>query len=303
MNTSPEKRLQNSDYSTAKTLQSIQELQQLEKQLYTNLEKSAANPSENNLVEQEQVIKRINDLSSTRIQLFNSLRDVYKDTQQNVNKLRTELADKMIVAKVMEEQLNGLKMNMNAIKDDKNNKLRMVEINTYFGKRYQAHTELMKMVIKVCLALLAINVLAKRGRINVNTSGTLTTIVLVIGGFFIIRKSVDLLRRDNMNYDEYDWNRGFQPKGQTVFEYNKQHLGGLFGSNEDASNSGLNIDEWSVCGEGTMFDTSKNQCIVKLPDTSASTNVQPAHVKENFLSMNLSNIQGYNPSDDFFQKV
>jgi len=297
----PNNKLQNMDYSTAKTLQSIQELQQLEKQLYTNLEKSAANPSENNLVEQEQVIKRINDLSSTRIQLFNSLRDVYKDTHENVNKLRNEVADKMIVAKVMEEQLNGLKSNMNAIKDDKNNKLRMVEINTYFGKRYQAHTELMKMVIKVCLALLAINVLAKRGRINVNTSNTLTTIILAIGAFFIIRKIIDLLSRDNMNYDEYDWNKGFQPKGQTVFEYNKQHLGGLFDTNKDTSISGLSIDEWSVCGEGTMFDTSKNQCIVKSPD--ASVNGTSAQVKENFFTMDLSSIQGYSPSDDFFEKV
>ncbi|MEX0597768.1 MAG: hypothetical protein WD512_14850, partial [Candidatus Paceibacterota bacterium] len=116
------------------------------------------------------------------------------------------------------------------------------------------------------------------------------------------RKSIDLLSRDNMNYDEYDWNKGFQPKGQTIFEYNKQHLGGLFDTNKETANSGLNIDEWSVCGEGTMFDTSKNQCIIKLPDVAA-VNGSTVQSKENFFTMNLSSIQGYSPSDDFFEKV
>ena len=298
---SPENRLQNMDYSNAKTLQSIQELQQLEKQLYTNLEKSSANPSDNNLVEQEQVIKRINELSNTRIQLFNSLRNVYQDSQQNVNKLRSELADKMIVSKVMEEQLNGLKSNMNAIKDDKNNKLRMVEINTYFGKRYQAHTGIMKNIIAVCLALLLINVLTKRGRISLNISNVLIKIILIVGGFYIIRQGSDLLRRDNMNYDEYDWNKGFQPKGQTIFEYNKQHLGGLFDDTKDKLSSSTNIDGWNICGEGTVYDTSKNQCIIKLPEMLPNQN--NGQVKENFFTMDLSNIQGYNPSDNYFEKV
>lgn len=289
---------QRMDYSNARTIQSIQELQQLEKQLFTNLEKSAANPTPNSLVEQEQIIKRINDLSATRIQLFNSLRNIYQDSQYNVNRLRKEVGDKIIVAKVMEEQLNSLKANMNSIKEDKNNKLRMVEINTYYGKRYQAHTSLMKLVILICLILLVINILSKRGFLPINISNLLTVIVLAVGGFYIVRKIFDLLRRDNMNYDEYNWNIGFQPKGETVFEYNKTHLGSLFENVSDKI-SGLSVDGWSVCGEGTMYDTSKNQCIVALP----SKDVNGETLKENFCAMDLCSVQGYNPASTFFGNV
>ena len=293
-----ENKLQTMDYSNARTIQSIQELQQLEKQLFTNLEKSASNPTSNSLVEQEQIIKRINDLSSTRIQLFNSLRNIYQDSQYNVNRLRKEVGDKIIVAKVMEEQLNNLKSNMNSLKEDKNNKLRMVEINTYYGKRYQAHTSLMKLVILGCLILLVINVLAKKGFLPVNISNLLTVIILAVGGFYILRKIFDLMRRDNMNYDEYNWNIGFQPKGETVFEYNKTHLGNLVENVSDTI-SGLSIDGWSICGEGTIYDTSKNQCIVAL----SSTDVKGAPLKENFCAMDLCSIQAYNPAATFFGKV
>lgn len=293
-----ENNLQRMDYSNARTIQSIQELQQLEKQLFTNLEKSAANPTPNSLVEQEQIIKRINDLSATRIQLFNSLRNIYQDSQYNVNRLRKEVGDKIIVAKVMEEQLNNLKANINSLKEDKHNKLRMVEINTYYGKRYQAHTGLMKLVILVCLILLVINILAKKGFLPVNISNLLTVIVLAVGGFFILRKIFDLMRRDNMNYDEYNWNIGFQPKGETVFEYNKTHLGNLVENVSDTI-SGLSIDGWSICGEGTIYDTSKNQCIVALP----SSDVKGQPLKENFCAMDLCSVQGYNPVATFFGKV
>ena len=249
----PIDRLQNIDYSNQKILESIQELQQLEKQLYTNLVNSSANSSDNSMVEQEQIIKRINELSSTRIQLFGSLRNLYQNSQENVNKLRTDLADKMIVAKVMEEQLNGLKANMNSNNDDKNNKLRMVEINTYFGKRYQAHTSLMKLVIVVCLSLLFINVLSKRDFLPSNISNVLTIIILVIGSILILRRISDLVSRDNMNYDEYNWK--FDPKGNKNLDYNINPLADV--------DLDVDLNFWSICGEGTIYDNSKNQCIVK----------------------------------------
>jgi hypothetical protein len=288
----PDNGVKNIDYSNAKILQSIQELQQLEKQLYTNLVNSSANPSDNNMAEQHQIIKRINELSSTRIQLFGSLRNLYKNSQDNVNNLRTDLADKMIVAKVMEEQLNVLKNNMNSNNDEKNNKLRMVEINTYFGKRYQAHTSVMKLVIVICLLLLFISILTKRGFVPSNISNVLIIIILVIGSILILRRIADLSLRDNMNYDEYNWD--FHPEGINLDS-------NLEGGGIDLDfDSNVDLNFWSICGEGTIYDESKNQCIVKLPELGDSVKssdykankVSPSSDKENFRKINLNNIQG-----------
>ena len=288
----PKDRLQNIDYSNQKILESIQELQQLEKQLYTNLVNSSANPSNNRIVEQDQIIKRINDLSSTRIQLFGSLRNLYQNSQENVNKLRTDLADKMIVAKVMEEQLNMLKTSINVNNDDRNNKLRMVEINTYYGKRYQAHTSLMKLVIVMCLSVLFISVLTKRDFLPSNISYFLIIIILVIGSILILRRIADLSLRDNMNYDEYNWD--FHPEGINLDS-------NLEGGGIDLDfDSNVDLNFWSICGEGTIYDESKNQCIVKLPELGdrvkssdyKENKVSPSSDKENFRKINLNNIQG-----------
>ena len=185
--------------------------------------------------------------------MFGSLRNLYQNSQENVNKLRTDLADKMIVAKVMEEQLNMLKSSINVNNDDRNNKLRMVEINTYYGKRYQAHTSLMKLVIVMCLSVLFISVLTKRDFLPSNISYFLIIIILVIGSILILRRIADLVSRDNMNYDEYNWK--FHPKGNKNLDYNINPLADV--------DLDVDLNFWSICGEGTIYDNSKNQCIVK----------------------------------------
>ena len=93
-----------------------------------------------------------------------------------------------------------------------------------------------------------------------------------------------------MNYDEYNWK--FDPKGNKNLDYNIQPL-------EDVdSNNDLGF--WSICGEGTMYDTTKNQCIVKLPELGDDAHSNDINAtlpsdstnKENFRKMNLTNIQG-----------
>ena len=138
------------------TLSTILDLQQLERQLFTNLETLATNNTETSLAEQTQIINKINNLSQTRIQLFNTMKQLYQYAQENVNENRNELVDKMVVAKVMETQLNNMKDMMNELNQIKDNKLRMVEINTYYGKQYTAQTELMKFIILICLLILVV---------------------------------------------------------------------------------------------------------------------------------------------------
>jgi hypothetical protein len=253
-------KLKNIDATNTKTLNTISELQQLEKQLYVDLEAAATDTSPQGRLKQQQIIKRINSLSETRINLFGTLKDLYQSTQNSVASSRKQLVDKMVVAKMMEEQLNNLKKNMEVIKGAKDNKLRMVEINTYYGKRYQAHTDLMKLIIIVCIPLLILSVLNKKALIPENVFSISTAIILAVGGFFILRKILDLSMRSNMNYDEYDWKRSPTTSGNSISEYNRKHLG--LDDLTSKIGSSLTLPDWSVCGEGTKFDTEKNQCLV-----------------------------------------
>lgn len=252
------------------TLQSINDLQNLEKQLYTNLEALSSSQTPN-IDEQKQIIDKINNLSNTRVNMFNSLSDLYTTSENEVSKSRKELMDKIVVAKVMENQLNNMKSIMNEVQDIKNNKLRMVEINTYYGKRYQAHTDLMKLIIKVCIVLFILIVINKRQLLPNSIVNPLMLIVVGLGLFFVIRQVWDLSIRDNMNYDKYNYPAMNKDdiKNRASYDYNKVFTG--FGD----------LDNWSICGDGTHFNHDKNQCLVK-PATP------PGNPVEKF-----SNLTGY----------
>jgi hypothetical protein len=236
-----------------KTLAAIQELQKLERELYNNLEELSSDPD--NVSEKEAVIARINDLSATRIGLYDTMKEMYNYTQNNVADTRNELTDKILVTKVMESELNNLKADMNAFVDAKQNKLRMVQINTYYGKRYRAHTNAMKLVIKVCALVLVIMFLVKKQIIPTNVGTGLAVIILGVGAFLLFKTIMDLNMRDNLNYDKYDWRKLPQTKPNP----------------NQTKNWGMNTSSWWICGEGTKFNTSLGQCVVASSVSDADT--------------------------------
>lgn len=276
-------KLNNIKETQERTLKNILELQQLEKQLYTNLEASSSKGDVNGAVEQEQIIKRINDLSSTRINLFNTLKDMYEYTQSNVNDSRDELVNQMTNAKVMEQSLNNLKLNINAIEQEKNNKLRMVEINTYYGQRYQAHSDVMKSIVICCIPIIILSVLSKNGLLPSSIANGLMSFIVVIGMFVILRKMWDLSYRNNMSYQEYDFNDDIEANNPTVIEYDKEQFGYAAENVEDAvagvsgniTNMIGDCINGNCCANGTVFDSSSNQCIVASNDSSTNDTTSP----------------------------
>jgi len=240
----------NTNIDKLNTLSSILDLQQLEKQLFTNLEALSSSGDEANVVEQNKIITQINDLSNTRINLFNSLNDLYQYAQDNVNENRTELVDKMVVAKVMESQLNNAKQMMNELEQVKDNKLRMVQINTYYGKQYQAQTDLMKLIIKISVLIIILIFLSKRGIISQGLFNLFMLIIVAIGGVLIFRRVSDISNRDKMDFDRYS-GPPMDGKLSTTYDYNKNFDGDI------------NVNPWSICGPGTTMDHNLGQCIVK----------------------------------------
>lgn len=238
--------------NNSNNLQVLTELQNLEKQLNDDLAASYASQNPN-IEQRERLLKQINDLSETRVKLFNSMSSLFSMSQDELSNSRKDVMDKIVVAKVMENQLNNMKGIMNEVQDIKNNKLRMVEINTYYGKKYQSHTDLMKLIIKICIALFILIVINKRQLLPSSIVNPLMLIVVGLGLFFIIRQVWDLSIRDNMNYDKYKYPAMDKDeiKNRSSYDYNKVFTG--FGS----------IDTWSICGEGTEFNYDKNQCLVK----------------------------------------
>jgi hypothetical protein len=243
-----------SEEQQLKILKNIEQLQTIEKTLYADLD--APIPPTN----ADSIITRINQLSDIRMSLFKSLNYTYQALQKNVNNSRTELVELLAVVNVMEEELNNAKAQLNQLYDIKHGKMRMVEINTYYGKQYMAQGRLLKLIIFVAVLLLILAILWKKGLLSDDIAKILIGLVFGVGMFFIVRRLLDITTRDNMNYDAYNWN--FDPATQTptVYEYDKAKLMGLQ-VDLDQTFNGLDCIGDACCSAGMKYDKAVRKCI------------------------------------------
>ena len=229
-------------------LNNISQLQIQEKQLYDSLDDVNLSSDE-----KQQIIHKINEISQMRMNMYASIKDMFSYYQQNVSVSRDALEQDVAAINILENELNDAKIRMNLLEDRKYNKLRSVEINTYYGKRYKAHSNLMKMIVIMCILIIILAVLANKGILPQSLHGFLTGLILIIGVILLGRQLIDMSNRDNMNWDEYNWN----------FDKDK--------APKDTSDGSSNNNPWSTpsitcigsacCYDGSTYDDVNNICV------------------------------------------
>jgi hypothetical protein len=272
--------LKNSQEGETQALYNIQQLQEMEKELYKKLEANAA--SNASPEEQSIIIKKINELSQLRISLFKTLGNVYDSLQSSVANSRVNLVDQLTAVGVVEGELNNAKTQLNELETIKNNKMRMVEINTYYGKRYKAHTQIIKKLILICVPLLILAILKKKELIPsiipemfiYGVSG----LILLVGGYSILMNIIDVYSRDNMDFDEYSWNFNPDSVKPSVYEYDKAQLLGSSMPQDIMSEAqtlalglGVGCVGANCCSDGMTYDEDNKKCIEKVDKESFIT--------------------------------
>lgn len=225
------------------TIQNIQNLQELEKYMFQNLQKLSPDNSQSAL-EKQAVLNKINELKDIRTQLMRQLSSTYQDKQEQLNSERQGLSDKLAQVGIIDNELNRARENINVLENEKNNKLRMVQLYEYQRKRYQAYTDIVKFVIYGCLAILAITLLTKYNVLPFIPSNVFSVLILlsvVITLVLIIRKVIDINSRNNMDFDQYDWFSFFSdsinPGGETVFQHDLAFFKGVESDFENRASS------------------------------------------------------------------
>ena len=124
--------LPNVQENNEQILNDIQSLQQMEQQLFSNLE---SNP---NLTpaQQQQIIEKMNQLSNMRVNLYQTLSGVNNYFQNALNTSVGSLKQQVVAIEIVENELNRAKRRLEILEEEKNNKIRLVEINSYFGDKY-----------------------------------------------------------------------------------------------------------------------------------------------------------------------
>ena len=233
-------------------LNDIQSLQQIEQQLFNNLESNVNLKPE----EQQQIIEKMNQLSNMRINLYQTLSGVNNYYESALNSSVGTLKEQEVAIKIVENELNKAKTRLQLLEQEKNNKIRLVEINTYFGDKYAEHTQLMKIIIYMLVPIIILVILNNRGILPKNIYYILIVIIGLIGGYFFWRKFASIIMRDNMNYQEYEWG----------FDRNKISTNTTSDSSDPwNTNVSFNVGTCvgnASCTEGLIYDTNINQCIL-----------------------------------------
>jgi hypothetical protein len=233
-------------------LNNISQLQIQEKALYNSLEDVSLSTEQ-----KQQIINRINEISQMRMNLYAGLKDMFSYYKQNVSTSRSTLNQSIAAVDVLENELNESKIKMNLIEDQKYNKLRLVQINTYFGQRYNAHSKLMKTIVYICIPVIILAVLANKGILPSNIYKVLVAIILVIGSILIGLQLIDISNRDIMNWDEYNW------------YFDKDNAPS--NTDDTTEETTAESDPWETttstcvgaacCYDGSTYDSEKNICV------------------------------------------
>lgn len=155
---------------------------------------------------EEQIITAKNSLMNNANLFNNSINQINNSANQSVNNLRAvsnNLANQQIVTDILQTEVDNAERSYTGLKQDNNDKLRMIQINTYYTEKYKAHTNLMKKIIYFILPILLITILGNKEIIPKNLAYTIAGIILIIGIIVVLYNIYDLNNRNNLDFNEY----------------------------------------------------------------------------------------------------
>lgn len=229
------------------TITKIGQLQKTEEKLYASLTHNAervALGKQDTFTEEDiqYITDQINSLSSARVNLYNTLSDLYKSQINSESTIKESIDQQTETLQLLEEELNKSKKKMSALKDEKLNHLKMIEITTYYSKQYDAQKRLMQIIAGVGFCLF----LSMYFQIK-----PLTTFIIIVGIIWIGYRLFNMAMRDNENYDEFNF---FYPPSTSGADSYPLGL------------SGPSVGKVCIgsvcCNEGTVWD-SQLGCVIE----------------------------------------
>ena len=241
-------------------LTDIQNLQTLEQGLFNDLESGVANKTLTNSQEQ-MMINKINQLSQMRTNLYSYLNNYASNNVDQLNSSNNLLSQQKSTVFIIEDQLNQAKSQLQLLENDKYNKLRLVEINTYYGEKYADHTSLMKSITIICIVIIILTILYNQGFLPGSVYTILLIIVVVVSVISLWWKIIYMMNHNNMNYQEYNWY--FDPDTAPAIDTTNSSGDNPWVTPDMSTCIGQNC-----CSSNMTYDTNLNLCVV--PSSSSS---------------------------------
>ena len=250
----------------------IQSLQKMEQQMFSSLD---TNPNLT-VSQKKELADKIAKISNMRQGLYSTMGGMNNVFAKNLAVSEGALEQQLTAVGIIENQLRESRKKLEIMELEKINKLRLVEINDYFGEKYAEHALLMKIIIFTLIPIIILILLFNKQILSARLFYALIIIVSIIGAVFAWPRFFSIINRDNMNYQSYDW----------YFDASAAPSPGDISNNDpwlSVSNRGTCVGD-ACCTANMMYDISSNICIVGARN---GQNIKGRHSQESFITESM----------------
>ena len=234
----------------------IEKLSKVEQQLIEQIS------STKDAKEQARLSNNLVLIQDTRTDLINALSSINAYYTQNLTGSSHTLEQQTNAVAIMDKEMEQAKKRLAYINEQKENKLRIVEINQYYSASYAEWTHLVKILIITLVSFaIVINMTSYFPGLPSEVYSMLMFIISVVGLYYIFMSVISIYSRDNMVYDEYNWNFNINsaPKMDSASSF----------KNSFKLPSMMSCIGESCCQDGTLWNNDIGKCIV--PEVSTTT--------------------------------
>jgi len=232
---------------------------------------------------------QITELTKMRYNLYQALDRAFTFYGKVANASSETLTSQRAALEIIENELSIATDEVTKLTADRAAKLRLVEINNYYGDRYTDHTYIMKVVVYTLIPVLALSFVRNYGYLPPTLYGFLVVITVLLGVFFLMRAVGNTMSRDPNNYQEYDWY--FDPAHAPPIQKDGKFRDIWYssgGGGGGCTNSGC-------CSPGMTYDTTSAVCVGERTDAvtmGTSTDISAYTLGKNYASQKASALYG-----------
>jgi hypothetical protein len=250
MATNPTSSADTLSMSQQQMLASVQNLQDAQKDLMHKYA-SATTPADRTNIANE-----MDKNEAIRSNLLLSIGSASVVSNQDVANKADELKTRKLLLQLANDELNEARLQLEDAKMSRTAKERMIQINTYYGKRFMAQAGVMKIFIYMCIPVLILAILANAGFLPNYIAGFLIIAAIVVGIIYIYGAMHDINRRDELNFDEYKWE--FDPSRVGPIDHPHKHH-----KKKDSTSAAAGCRNEECCESKAQWNPSTNKCDVQ----------------------------------------
>tara|TARA_Y100001970_G_C14238389_1_gene863347 strand:+ start:1507 stop:2235 length:729 start_codon:yes stop_codon:yes gene_type:complete len=175
-------------------------------------------------------VKKLNEINVAKQNMLTELDTQVSVLQDRFNNTNTNKINQQANLNIVNSEIKKTKDKNEYYNSIITDKVRNMQINTFYQKKYESQISLLKFIIVICIVIIFVSIIKRRGLLSEGTYGGIIGLIIF---FSILRVSYlmyDIFIRDKNNFDEVE----------------KEWVLTVYGSESNNSNAD-NVDDSETC--------------------------------------------------------